>query len=303
MATSELPTHRAREILAAVERLYPTAWSDIDRVRTLRRKGAVPDWPVEDCFFPLFGVHALMSGSKEVPTDRLHHIALIAALAAWRVTQGIYRFDPDVYRVLITTPLDRELPHDVLYGLPEWCVYIETPRLRWQLPGEDRPIHGAWAFVNCHGSGKPDELRLVLDTSPSPDDALDEEQGSISVPIYLDGGSIRDSIRRMFEENLKSTLERGLDLPPLAVREDPSLMARLLYPIVFLALYLCVAQADIGDGARKPTRPDLTKTRRGFRYLPPRTPTLWDVGLRMGAALRGARDGHESKTEGATSMA
>ena len=58
-------------------------------------------------------------------------VARLAALGAWRVTQGIYRFDPDLYLAIIETSVDGDLPHDVLYRMPEWCVYVETPGMLW----------------------------------------------------------------------------------------------------------------------------------------------------------------------------
>lgn len=52
----------------------------------------------------------------------------LACLAAWRCTQGVYRFDPELYAALITTPVTR-LPAEILTLMPEWGVYIEAPGL------------------------------------------------------------------------------------------------------------------------------------------------------------------------------
>ena len=62
---------------------------------------------------------------------------VIAALASWRPTQGIYRFDADLLEAVWQTPLASpstssstsagKLPTELLYHLPEWCPYIETP--------------------------------------------------------------------------------------------------------------------------------------------------------------------------------
>jgi hypothetical protein len=43
----------------------------------------------------------------------------IAALAGWRVAQGVYRFDPDLFDSVWDTPLDTRIPGEVLFRLPE----------------------------------------------------------------------------------------------------------------------------------------------------------------------------------------
>ncbi|MFL9999371.1 hypothetical protein PQR34_49145, partial [Paraburkholderia sediminicola] len=70
-------------------------------------------------------------------------VNVLATLAGWRVTQGVYRFDPTLYNALIATPIEGKLPTELLSRLPEWTVYIETPGMRWV--GE--PLHGVFAQV------------------------------------------------------------------------------------------------------------------------------------------------------------
>jgi len=48
----------------------------------------------------------------------------------------------------------------------------------------------------------------------------------------------------------------------------------------------------LGDGTRQPVAPEITKTKSGPRLFPPNQPITWDVGLRMGAALRIAQRAH-----------
>ena len=117
---------RPRAILAEFSKLYPNAWKQVDAFREMKGED-LPDWP-DWCFLPVSGSYAIVSGGGDnrVPIERSNHIGAIAALAAWRVTQGIYRFDGELYRSLVDTPITT-LPTDVLYQLPEWCVYIETP--------------------------------------------------------------------------------------------------------------------------------------------------------------------------------
>ena len=59
------------------------------------RGAELPHWP-QWCYLPLFGAYAIVGGggTNRVPIDRAQHPGVVAALAAWRMTQGIYRYDP-----------------------------------------------------------------------------------------------------------------------------------------------------------------------------------------------------------------
>lgn len=289
--------HRARLILETVGRAYPQAWRLAERMRAERGR-ALPNWP-QWCFLPLQGAGAIVSGGAEdIPFERGHHAAILAALAAWRMTQGIYRFDPALYEALIDTELDRELPRDPLYRLPEWCVYIETPGLVWTAGSERRPIHGVWAHLDWDESaaGEPrEELRLLLDTAREPQEALDPLHGCIPVPLILGEGSIADALERLVDSAAREARRRGLD-PPAGLL-DARLVARTIWPAVSLALYLCSDEPEIGDGSARPGNPRPKRTRRGLRLFPADKPTAWDVGVRLGAALAAARQREQAAGE------
>src|SRR5690606_17927303 len=129
-----------RHLIAMGER-YPDAWRLVDDMRADRGKG-LPDWP-DWCFLPFAGAYAIVSGGRTLSPLEAGDVARLGALAAWRVTQGIYRFDPDLYRALLGTPVEGDLPVDIILRLPEWCVYIETPGYIF---GAD-PLHGFFAHL------------------------------------------------------------------------------------------------------------------------------------------------------------
>ena len=62
-------------------------------------------------------------------------IGIVGALAAWRATQGVYRFDPTIFDAVWDTPLTGELPTALLYRLPEWCCYVPVEPARILVPG------------------------------------------------------------------------------------------------------------------------------------------------------------------------
>ncbi len=117
---------RPQEYLRTAIILYPQAWKQIEMFRSSRGKD-LPDWP-EWCFAPMAASYAVVSGGQTLETALVPDVAKIAALSAWRFSQSFYRFDPALYSQLIETKIDK-LPVDVLFRLPEWCVFIETPNM------------------------------------------------------------------------------------------------------------------------------------------------------------------------------
>ena len=219
-AAPSAPSGRPREILAAVGRVYPTLWPAVDRLRAMRAAD-FPEWP-DWWFLPMQGAYAILSGGgdRRVPLEHIHHVGIVAALAAWRVTQGVYRFDATVAEAVAATPLEGELPIELLYRLPEWCVYIETPGRIW----EGRTLHGFWAHLEWEDGGGADELRLVFDTAEAPGLALDPVRGLVPVPLILGEGSLADALDWLAESGRRRLESMGL--PDLGMRQpDP---ARLL---------------------------------------------------------------------------
>jgi hypothetical protein len=101
---------------------------------------------------------------------------VMQALTAWRLSQSIYRFEPSIYEEVASTPLDSELPADLLLRLPEWCVYIEAREPN--VPD----LHGFWATLESDANDGSRELRLVLDTDARP----------MPLPVHLLSGGRDD---------------------------------------------------------------------------------------------------------------
>src|SRR5208337_4031741 len=122
--------------------------------------------------------------------NQAHHIGILGALAAWRVTQGIYRFDPTTYDVLWKTPVTGDIPTEVLFHLPEWCVYIPAPDQTWQ----GSTLNGFFVHLECDMNDRRTELRLVLDVTGPGGDEL------VVMPIHLGKGGVTEGVEAMLKE-------------------------------------------------------------------------------------------------------
>lgn len=263
---------RPRDHLVVAGKLYPEAWRQADAFRADRGRDGLPDWP-DWCYLPMAGWYAIVSGGGEsrVPLHMIGDVGRLAALGTWRATQGIYRFDPTLYEAIVSTPVTNDLPHEVLYRLPEWGVYIETPNMT----ANGSPMHGFFAHLEWDaGNGRP-ELRLLLDT----DAAL------LPIPIHLGPWSLDESLARMTDVASLHSMSMGLGPSPADTVDQ---LRPWVEPLISLLLYLCSQNAEIGDGSRVPKKPEPKRTKRGWRMFPADRPTTWDVGVRIGSALRRA---------------
>jgi len=246
--------HSPKNHLVAAGRVYPNIWRKIDEARSF------PSWPAW-CFAPISELFKCVR-SEWIGRSDIHNMATdtarLAGLAAWRATQGIYQFDPDLYSALITTPVDR-LPAEVLTLLPEWGVYVETP-------GHDR-LAGFFAHCDYDPRNQSPELRLLLDA----------ENDLIPVVIPIIDGMLSDAI---------DAVTPGLG----------SHLAGVCQPLVSLVLYICSVSADFGHYTA--TRPEPTSTKRGKRIFPPDNPTVIKAGGEIGAFLRASRASSDAPQSG-----
>ncbi|WP_157266532.1 AcrVA2 family anti-CRISPR protein [Azohydromonas aeria] len=268
---------QARAALKGVEMAHPDLWRRLDVVRA--RRGEIPKttreaiWPAW-CFIPshlvLHEIEAELRARGISAADAVNQATMLTLLGAWRPSQGVYRFDPDVYRALIDTEVRGDIPHNVLTRLPEWCVFIETPGMDVGQGAPD-PLTGAFVGLDPgHAPGQPDTHPHLLITFLARD-TLD------SVAIALGPWSLPECVERAVRQ-----LDPGYTLPPEALAR----VMRQVMPILSLTLYLCTDAPDLGG--EMPQRPEPVKTKRGPRLFPPQKPREWDVAVRIGGAIRAA---------------
>ena len=256
---------RPKTILNNMSKDYPEAWKLVDSFREDKGKG-LPHW-AEWCFIPMAVGYAIASNGQELSFDHAGDVSAITALATWRISQGIYRFDETLFESLIKTEINGDLPTNVLQRLPEWCVYIETPSTTYN----KTIVHGFFAHLEHDMNDGHYELRLLLDT----------ENGLIPIPIHL-GGTLKDGVKMAVVQAQKQAWK--LKAPEASDLISDALDHCDIAPFVSLLLYLCSENADINNPPS--SYPTPKKTKKGMRFFPAKNIKEWGVGVRMGAAIR-----------------
>lgn len=256
--------------LSRIAGKFPKFWKSVEAFRANRAYlGGWPAW----CYCPVAGAYAIVSGgsSARLSMSQAMFVPELAAVAAWRPTKGVYRFDPDLFDAIADTPITGDLPVEVLHRLPEWCVYVET-RGRMTF-SSNSPIHGFFAHLEYDANDRRSELRVLLDC------------GEYLLPyiVHLGLGTLRQGIE-WIAESAKRKNEYGL--PDHAFDDAVASGLPVLNKCVSLLLYLCSEEPDYLGEAR-PSRTE--KRSKGGKVKGQEAPVVWDVGVRVGADLRRAR--------------
>jgi len=158
---------RPKQLLVKCGHQWPMLWKYVDLARA-ERGGELPRWP-DWCYLSTSAGVFLMQrvcplvneAGMSNSFDSVESFSrMVVPLATWRVTQGIYRIDPEVAEAVWNTPIDGHLPVELLFHLPEWCVYIETPG---RSLSSGKYLEGFFAHLNTTSGTHDPELRLLLD--------------------------------------------------------------------------------------------------------------------------------------------
>lgn len=262
---------RLQKYLAEYGQRYPEAWKDYQKFR-VGRGGDLPNWP-DWCWCPLAAAYAIISGGgpNKILFEMGSEIGIVGALSAWRMTKGIYRFDTDLFSALWSTQIEGDLPIDILYYLPEWCVYIEAPDgYKWF----DSVLLGWYTYLEWDVNENRPELRFVLDC----------EDRLWPYSIHLDKSNLIDCVAASMETSkINARKEYQFEIPE--IDDHAEKIAEIIEPLVSVSLYLCSQAADISDlrGHREhPGNPRHTKTKEGMRTFSASNNTVWLTGYRIG---------------------
>lgn len=257
------------------------AWKLIRLFRAQNRK-RIPDW----CYIPQDDLIRLVIQHGLLPPHLIiKGIAPLGILSAWRVTQGIYRFDPDRLARLTKAPFIGEIPVEALQLLPEWCVYIDLPE-PVNFSGKSFPGF----FATCTAeSGVP---QLVLGWIGAP-----------GIGFEIDGlplkGTLEESIQHMMNTVIAKGTRTAIGTPffSLSKKDRKDLRTRFGFALPIL-LYLVSENAEIRSYHHDQSQPQrkerLAVVRKGKQKVP--APRVWDVEWRPGPSLprRGQGNGEEA---------
>lgn len=131
------------------------------------RGKSLPDWP-KLYFVPVegwinyFKAHPDAARLPKGPTRDewiASRVLYLSALCPWRYTQGIFRFAPSFTKALCSSSLKGDIPCEVFLRLPQWSIYVETPKTRY----DNSILVGFWAHLqNRDITMEKPALKLLL---------------------------------------------------------------------------------------------------------------------------------------------
>lgn len=255
-------------------KLHPKINKLIDEMRQSKGKD-LPNW-ANFCFMPMAGWYALTCQSLGKPSLGLSDIAQMQVLASthtWQYSKGMYDFDDDLYKALIDSRIDGDLPSGVLHRLPEWCMYINTPSLSF----DGAAVHGFFAHLEHDVNTGGHELRLLLDTDTK----------FINVPLHLGDWSLLTAVDKYINQAGSYGAKMGQDIAMSVDTADN--ITHDIMPFVSLLLYLCSDEPDLTNLTApqdRPQRPKPKKTKNGWRLFPADKVKTWTLGRIVGEQLR-----------------
>lgn len=247
------------------------------------------------CFLPTGAWFAAIAESPDVRDHQMANecLGFCAAVGTWRYSQGVYRFDPDVYNSIIESGFSGNIPCDVLKRLPEWCVYIETPGM----PFLNGTISGCFVYLDDSRIDKTQSMKIAL----LDDDYVPLEDGPgglITLTLPMGDWSVEEAYEK-FLGSLAGQRMKNIDDQAKLMTAITNIYStrdagkELVKKILALVLYICSEEPDIVDRKEpeyKPgyPRPKVVKGR--LRYFPAKRQHIYDVGQKIGNELRQAKE-------------
>ena len=249
---------RPTNLLKDFSQKYPGMWKSVENFRKI--KGDWPEW----CFLPMAASYAIANNGQDgISLNSLIDVAPLSALIAWKYTQGIYRFETKVFDEIVKTSVDKELPVEVFYRLPEWGVYVE-------FQGDDE-CRGFFAHLEFDTKTKRTELRLLLDN----------ENGLLwPIILHLGHWSVFEAISKAFKAS-----EQNVPMMQSTDYEAINFQAEKAQKCLSLLLYLCSDKPDIEriEGSL-PAYARSKKSKKREKFHAPKKPKVWVVGTKLASA-------------------
>lgn len=257
-----------------IEARFPRIWRAIDAARMPNRRGS-PAWvtlhEVADALRPLWA-EELKRRPVNIPDERIDEqfeadVKSVALYATWRITKGIYRFDPDARQEIERTTFDGPLPASILQCLPEWCVFVERPIMlgRFNYVGffaglVDYPSHTCVLF------------RLVPDKIDFP---------TLTFAIPLNEKPLEETLDKLIMGMSGGNMTSAM--PHERMEGKSGLFSEVVAPMLALTLFLC---ADMPQEIPSIVRPHPQRVKRGARFFAPDRITIREIAFNLGRKIR-----------------
>lgn len=287
-------THPTVAFIRQIAAMEPKFWRDIEDLREkMSRSEKWPDW----CYLPsrFLYSHGFLPPARRLvrPKDRDEEdfirakFAAMLYLASWRSSQLIYRFDQTLIEELEKTQIKGNLPSELLLRLPAWRVFIETPWIN--IPGSSEKAVGFFVgldYDDIHYFKPIMNFNFISKKSISGERVYAQ---TYLFDLIIGDWTIDESLERV-KEYLQI---KNLSVFSASETDETAKLARAVLPFV---LYLCSDQPDM------PALPPVHRHKKTGRIVPPQEPRIWDVGTRIGAAIRRSRQEQqiESESQGGT---
>ncbi|WP_454780715.1 hypothetical protein [Legionella sp. WA2022007384] len=236
---------KPQDHLVTLSHEFPNAWNLVNKYRTINYfKEEWPSW----CFLPINAWKAIVAqeyNTSSLDLEQSREAMYLAAIGTWRYTQGIYRFDSNLYKKL--GEMNTSTPDKTkFYQLPEWSIYIETPELYWN----NNPLLGFWFHLQWDNEKDYHELCFLLNA---------DKFISISLPLnkWTTHEILQSSYPNLYINNINTNTLR--------------IMSSLVY-------YICISPIPISDKfGKKPSFPSSKIYKNEFRLFPPNDANIWNV--------------------------
>ena len=272
-------------MLKKISEQYPKAWDQMEMFHSENgspQLGSWPDW----CYAPMSAALAVESEGydlNKLPIDiRMAMISVaqaIFAIAPWRLSKEVYVIDEDLKDLLFEQDGELDVPDEVLLQLPYPCFYVELPNTYYRAD----KIHGFFVTLEYDVNNGDKELKPVF---------LTDDGNIFSYSIHIGAKTIEESVDMLDKQALENT-NGDKELKRLALRamQDSAETKIFLKQILQVILYILAQNAEITPSSEQSFITKRGKTVKD-KYSEIRK---WDVGIRVGAAIRQQKAKEQSR--------
>lgn len=289
------------KLIKTLNSKMPSVWKTIEGMRSERGK-RLPYWP-NWCFFPISGSLSIwwMDDNQSKLRDFVSAGGL-TALIGWNYTKGIYKFNPELFEEIKNTKITGNIPTDVLYRLPEWCCYIDTPSL--EIHGGMAYINGFFVYLEYDINTKRSELRFWYEIIYKQESANKKNLGTDSI-VHIGDWDVEEGVNKSIIESIRVLDQMGVDaneqikkllsgygesedfLDKDIISDSTLLTTETVKQLLPFVLYICSNEPDIKKiNNTLPKRPKPISIHGAKkRIIAPKQVKTWLVGEKVGADL------------------